>query len=220
MQTLSKQFWILVAVSVGVLLVLPVQAALLTFDDAVSGATSYSFDGDGDLIDDVIFSTTDPLGFNTIGPGPFQAYIDEPGLEGTTLLNPDLRVDFLVGAVNSITVGFALDSTSVSPVNTASLALFDASDNLLGSATVVGDKFDLGGGVFSTFVEGQISIVFSGQAAYGLFDFATSPGRYIIDNFEGTFGSSEPVPEPTTMVVLGCVSVGMLGARRLTRRKE
>ena len=35
-------------------------AAILTFDDIITGATSYSFDGDGDTIDDVIFTTTDP----------------------------------------------------------------------------------------------------------------------------------------------------------------
>jgi len=46
-----------------------VGATILTFDDAIIGATSYSFDSDGDFIDDVIFTTTDPFGFNTVGPG-------------------------------------------------------------------------------------------------------------------------------------------------------
>ena len=35
-------------------------AALLTFDDLITGQTTYSYDGDGDAIDDVIFTTTDP----------------------------------------------------------------------------------------------------------------------------------------------------------------
>jgi len=68
------------------------QAVVLTFDDAIVGATSYSFDGDGDSIDDVIFSTTDLSGFNTVGPGTNMSYIEQPGLEGSTIF--DLRVDF------------------------------------------------------------------------------------------------------------------------------
>ena len=68
-------------------------AATVTFDNLVAGVTSYGFDGDGDTIHDVIFQTADPLGFNTSGPGPFQVYVQQAGLEGTSLLNPDLRVD-------------------------------------------------------------------------------------------------------------------------------
>ena len=54
-------------------------SAIITFDDVISGEVSYGFDGDGDLIDDVIFSTIDPLGFNTVGPGANMTYIAEPG---------------------------------------------------------------------------------------------------------------------------------------------
>lgn len=98
-------------------------AALLTFDDLIIGATTYSFDGDGDGMNDVIFSTTDPYGFNTVGPGQNMTYIQEPGLEGTSLLNPDLRVDFLVGAIGSLKFGFALDSSTED--DTASFQVFD-----------------------------------------------------------------------------------------------
>ena len=43
--------------------------AVITFDTLVSGATSFAYDGDGDSITDVLFSTTDLSGFNTVGPG-------------------------------------------------------------------------------------------------------------------------------------------------------
>lgn len=83
-------------------------AATVTFSNLIAGVTSYGFDGDGDTIADVIFSTSDPLGFNTSGPGPFQLYVTQPGLEGTSLLNPDLRVDFLHGATGSIQFGLGV----------------------------------------------------------------------------------------------------------------
>lgn len=57
-------------------------AANVTFSDQIAGVTSYGFDGDGDTIADVIFSTADPLGFNTSGPGPFQLFVNQPGMEG------------------------------------------------------------------------------------------------------------------------------------------
>ncbi len=167
--------WILVSLAVGCVIALPAQAALITFDDAISGATTYSFDGDGDLLDDVVFSTADPLGFNTAAPSPDQAFIDGLALEGTALLNPDLRVDFLVGAVDSITFGFTLYSF-LGAFDTASIELFDDGDNSLGSATVTGGDYDLGGGAFSEYPEGEIHLSFTGEAAYGLFDFRSVGG--------------------------------------------
>ncbi|MBA2624599.1 MAG: hypothetical protein H0U89_03195 [Acidimicrobiia bacterium] len=88
----------------------------ITFNQVITGARTFSFDGDGDGLPDVIFSTTDPAGFNTTGPGSNQMFINEPGLEGTALLNPDLRVDFLVGAEDSLQFGFALNRTSPTEV--------------------------------------------------------------------------------------------------------
>ena len=108
-------------------------AALVTFDDVVIGETSHAFDSDGDNVDDVVFSTTDPLGFNTTGPGANQQFIDEPGLEGTSDLDPDLRADFLNGATGSLAFGFALNSGVESDDYVASLSVFDAAGNLLGS---------------------------------------------------------------------------------------
>jgi hypothetical protein len=177
------------------------EAAIITFDTVIAGQTSFGFDGDGDTVNDVIFSTTDPSGFNVVGPGTNQNFIQEPGLEGTSTLNPDLRVDFLNGASGSISFGFALNSTD-EVFATTSFNLFDAADNLLAAATEPG-FFTITGNGISDFPEGEVHVTFSGIAAYGLFDFESEFGRYIIDNFEGTFGGTETVPEPAAAPLLG-----------------
>lgn len=193
-------------------------AAILTFDDAITGATSYSFDGDGDSIDDVIFSTTDLFGFNTVGPGTYMTYIDEPGLEGSTLINPDLRVDFLVGALDYLNFGFALDDFFETVNTWASFEVYDAGDNLIASDFEYGLYTYPAGTNQSNFPEGRIETSFTGVATYALFDFnnySTGGQRYIIDNFEGTFGSTEvPIPEPATMLLLGSGLVGFAGLGR------
>lgn len=193
-----------------------VNAALITFDDAIAGATSYAFDGDGDSIDDVIFSTTDPSGFRTAGPGANMSYIDEPGLEGSTLINPDLRVDFLVGAIGSLRFGFALDDFSETLNTHASFEVYNSADTLIASAFEYGFYTLPDGTNRSNFPEGIIDVSFAGTAAYAIFDFnndVTGGQRYIIDNFEGTFGSSE-VPEPSSLLLMGIGLAGLGFARR------
>ncbi|HFE37913.1 MAG TPA: PEP-CTERM sorting domain-containing protein [Gammaproteobacteria bacterium] len=175
----------------------------ITFDSAIDGETSHLFDGDGDGVADVIFSTMDPFGFNTAGPGPNQLYISEPGLEGTTGLTPDLRVDFLQGAVGSIGFGFA----TTDPM-TGVAQVFDQAHNQIGSQVFAGEYFDLtteetvdfpgfnsdnipneeipfGEGSTSGFPEGRVEIPFADAAAYVIIDFNSEfgGGRYIIDNF-------------------------------------
>ena len=184
----------------------------ITFDDAIDGAVSHLFDANNDGIADVIFSTTDPFGFDTSGPGPNQLYVDEPGLEGTTGLTPDLRVDFLQGAVGSIGFGFA----TISPI-TGVVQVFDEAHQQIGSQAFAGQFFDLdtgdvvspefidgelvggdiinevfpGGNVATSgFPEGRVDLPFSGEAAYVIIDFngdsgelGEGDGRYIIDNF-------------------------------------
>lgn len=180
------------------------QSAVITFDTVVAGATSFGFDGDGDTIDDVVFSTTDPTGFNTVGPGPNQSFIDEPGIEGTTLLNPDLRVDFTFGAVNALSFGFAM-SLDTGNVDGVTFTVFDAGDNVIASTSLLSD-FTMPDGVNNSgFPEGQLSLAFGGVASYALFNFSQNQApRYIIDNFEGTFGSTEdivPAPAPGTLIL-------------------
>jgi hypothetical protein len=190
-------------------------AAILNFDDLITGSTSYSFDGDGDGIYDVVFTTTDPFGFNTAGPGSNMSYINEPGLEGTTLLNPDLRVDFLFGALNSLSYGFALLGTE-NTSTWADFGVYDAGGILIASDFEYG-KYTYPNGVDpSSFPEGRIETSFAGVAAYALFDFNSGGQRYIIDNFEGTFGSHEIVPEPATLLLLG---FGLLAAGLVLRKQ-
>jgi hypothetical protein len=140
------------------------------------------------------------------------------------LLNPDLRVDFLVGATNFLQFGFALGSFSESPSTFTSFQVFDSSNNLLASSTVSG-LYTLPDGVNrSSFPEGLINVIFSGTASYALFDFSSDGGRYIIDNFEGTFGGNEVnIPEPSStlgILTLGVLSAGSCFNRQLSQAKK
>lgn len=195
---------------------LPAHAATatITFDTLVSGQTSFGFDGDGDGINDVVFQTADPEGFNTLGPGLAQLYISEPGLEGTTLLNPDLRVNFLNSATESISFGFAMSDVEAGPANNVSFSLFNSSNVLIGSTMVNGALFSLPGGGTSSFVEGQVVLNFAGQASYGLFNFGGSADRYIIDNFSGNFGSVIPEPGTGALMLLGAAALAWRGRQR------
>lgn len=172
----------------------------ITFDDAIDAEVSRFFDENNDGIPDVIFSTTDPLGFNTVGPGPDQSFVDEPGLEGTTDLTPDLRVDFLQGAIGSIGFGFA----TMTPF-TGVVQVFDQSHTQIASQAFASDYFNLDTDElavaddinFSGFPEGIIDLPFDGTAAYVMIDFNGGfdgfdgvdgitdefGSRYIIDNF-------------------------------------
>lgn len=192
-------------------------AAVVTFDDVVTGATSYSYDGDGDAVADVVFSTSDPFGFNTFGPGPNMSYINEPGIEGTTSLAPDLRVDFLNGAIGSLGFGFAMNASQGGAPTQMTFSVFNGLNMLLASTLVEADFTPIGLGT-SSFPEAQVLLAFAGTAAYATFDFdPTNADRYIIDNFSGTFGSTEQIPEPATLALVGLALVGMgLQRRRRT----
>lgn len=193
------------------------EGVTITFNQVIRGATTFNFDGDGDGLPDVVFSTTDTAGFNTTGPGSNQMFINEPGLEGTALLNPDLRVDFLVGAEGSLQFGFALNR--VSPITPGvTFSVFAANGSLLATATQAA-TFTTVGGRPSSFPEGLLSVSFAGTAAFALFNFDNTSSRYIIDNFTGTFGTTEvsPVPEPSTLM-LG--SIGFLTTMGIAWRRK
>lgn len=189
------------------------RAAVLNFDDLVFDATSYSYDADGDGIDDVVFSTSDPSGFNTVGPGPNMSYISEPGIEGTSLLANDLRVDFLVGATDYLKFAHALNSLSENFNTFTSFKVYDRNDNLLAEEFEYGLYTSSSGIGTSSYPEGLIETTFSGVASYALFDFSSDYGRYMIDNFEGTFGTTEvTVPEPSSVVsLLAFAAIGVGG---------
>lgn len=208
-------------------------ATLITFDDAIEGSTTYSFDSNNNGSNDVVFSTTDSSGFNVVGPGPAQAYINEPGLEGSTLLNPDLRVDFLSGATGSMNFSFAVSEfndfdPSIPPPLDAwgNLKVYDVNDNLLASVSeqAIFTPMDINdpinnpfGAPESIFAEGIINLAFSGEASYALLDFNTSDmggQRYIIDNFEGTFGAVSSVPIPSAVWLFGSGLLGLVGIAR------
>ncbi len=197
----------------------PAQAAVITFDQLISGQTSYAFDGDGDGIADVVFSTTDPLGFNTSGPGPNQQFIQEPGLEGATSLNPDLRVDFNYGLDLSrgpISFGVAMSTFGDYPV-AGSFSIFNSQGSLI---EAVGFGILQGS---SSFPEALVSTsVNTGIVSFALFDFddaSTFASRYIIDDFTGEFGSTErpvnTVPGPLPLVGTG---MAFIASRKLRKR--
>jgi hypothetical protein len=188
-------------------------ATVITFDDIISGEISYAYDGDGDNIDDAVFTTTDPTGFNTIGPGTNQLYINEPGIEGTTYLSSDLRVDFTFGATGTLGFGFAMSTGDND--SGVTFSIFDFTDTLLASTTL--DAVFTPGP--SSFPEGLLSSSFAGTASYATFDFIGGASRYIIDNFVGTFGSAEVsrVSVPTTIALFGLGLASLGWSRRKTR---
>jgi hypothetical protein len=203
----------LAAVSAGLIgIATPASAVTITFDDLVTGATSYAYDADGDTIADAIFSTLDPFGFNTVGPGTNQLYIQQPGIEGTQLLPVDLRVDFTIGAINSLGFGFAINAQGEQP-GAVLFSVYGANNALLGSVLADASQGS------SNFPEGLVSLAFSGTAAYATFDFLEASGssRYIIDNFTGRFGSVAGIPEPQVWAQL-VMGFGILGFAMRGRR--
>lgn len=209
-----KHYAAMTAFSVCSLMANSANAAVITFDTLVSGVTSYGYDGDSDNINDVIFSTTNPTGFNTVGPGQNMTYIQEPGIEGSSTLDPDLSASFINGATGSFTFSFALLSASSDPAYFASINVFDAANNLLGNSSQMGQFTPTQNGQ-SSFPEGQVSVSFSGVAAYATLDFASQGGRFILDNFEGIFGSTErpnasAVPESSNLLLLAMGLAGLV----------
>jgi len=160
----------------------------ITFDDAIYGATSYAFDADGDGQSDALFTTDDPYGFNTVGPGPYMTYINEPGLEGSSNLPVSLRVEFLVGATGSLSFGFAV--SEVTEDYGCTVSVFDQAGNLLGSTFTQARFTTLPSGERSSFPEGLATVAFEGVGRYATVSFSNN-ARYILDNFTGSFGTTQ-----------------------------
>jgi len=181
----------------------PALAVVVTFNDLIRGQTAYNFDGDNDGKADLRFSTIDPSGFNTVGPGSNMSFIREPGLEGSSQYAVDLRIDFLRGANQSVKFDFALNSVTPGPYGSASISVYDSQNRLLGSKTVAGNYTSTALGQ-SNFPEGQLSVSFNGLASYAKLNFDSQYGRYILDNFEA--------PAPSVYgVFVGVKDVGVAG---------
>jgi hypothetical protein len=168
---------------------------MITFDDAIHGATSYLFDADGDGLPDAIFRTDDPSGFNTVGPGPNMTYIDEPGLEGSSNLPVSLRIEFLAGATKALRFGFAVSEQTENFGCT--FEVFDQTGNLLSSTFTQAQFTTLPTGQRSSFPEGLATATFAGVGKYATISF-TNNSRYIIDNFAGTFGTTQRIERFST----------------------
>ncbi len=199
------------AVTIG-----PVQTIM--FDDALNGSTRHFFDGNSDGIADVVFSTPDPFGFNTAGPGSNQLFVQEPGLEGGTEFTPDLRVDFIQGAVSGVGFGFATTSETTGVFSVHNQAGETLSAQAFSSTFFnldTGEPAEAGGGPFfdgvpvlliddpdivdeprvSGFPEGRIDLPFDGVAAYATIDFNDGfASRYIVDNFTYTSAGGDVLP--------------------------
>ena len=65
----------------------------------------------------------------------------------------------------------------------------------------------------SSYPEGIVTLPFSGLASYGLLNFNSQNGGYMIDNFQGTFGNTE-VPEPAAVFLALVGAAGLFGVRR------
>jgi hypothetical protein len=193
-------------------------AGIITFDDPIAlSEPTYSADGDGDSIIDVVFSTSDVgnFGFYSGGPGSNQLYTDGIGLGFSY---PDqFKIDFIHGAVNNLNFGMIFGNfIGVGGIDELTFSVFDSSNNELASVTQIADYTLLNGGNQSSYPETLVNISFSQVASYATITSLNGPSSdFFIDNFSGTFGSSEraSVPEPSTLAILTLSLIGLTARR-------
>jgi hypothetical protein len=185
------------------ILSLSAMAVNISFDGVANGVTTFSYDADSDSNPDAVFTKIGSGPWSFGGPTASQ-FVSQPGLVAGSASGDDLRVDFPNGA--KTTVGFAFarsDSCSGRAVGysnsseEAELRLYDSGGLLLGSSSVTPTcTLNTSG----SYVEGEVTVSFVGTASYAVVDFKGSTA-YILDNFNGTFGSVEIAAAATPVAV-------------------
>jgi len=195
-----------------------VSAQVIGFESLVPSQTMFEVDINNDGINDVLFSTTDPGGFGNSGPDPnAQVFASGLLLESSSLPDPDIRVDFLGGAIDQLQFGFIL-LTDVSDLDQGlQLDVFDQSGQPLSSTFQPGEILPLtvtAATGMSQNPEGQMTVSFEGVASYALLDATTTGTRFAIDTFSGTFLTAEAIPEPSALALIGLGGAICLVQRR------
>lgn len=190
-----------------------VSAQQIDFESLVGGESLFGIDVNADGRTDVRFSTTADGGFNVGGPNPEeQVFASGLVMETSSMSDPDIRVDFLGGATDSIQLGFALLADVDDPGQGLQLEVFDQLGERLASDFQTGELLSINSpSGLSGFPENLISVSFDGVASYALIDATASGSRFVIDDFTGTFLPAA-IPEPSG--VLGFALLGLLFRRR------
>ncbi|MDA8562952.1 hypothetical protein N9L06_00710 [Mariniblastus sp.] len=190
-----------------------VSAQTIDFESLVGGESLFGIDVNEDGRTDVQFSTTAAGGFNTAGPNPDdQVFATGLVLETSSISDPDIRVDFLGGATDSIQLGFALLASVDDPGQGLQVDVFDRLGVSLASEFRSGQLLSIDNVTgLSTFPEGLISVSFDGVASFALLDATATGTRFVIDDFSGTFAPAA-VPEPSAGI--GLALLGLLVRRR------
>jgi hypothetical protein len=198
------------------------QAANIRFESGVVvGSNSYGFDSNDDSVDDVIFSTTDPLGFANENlylnnPEFFAGTINAAVLSVSTNNNPSLRVDFING-VQAFTFHYIFFSSTGHQVN---VDVFDSNHNLLGSSFAPALSTHAN---HNTLPNAIFRVPFSGTASYAFINASgNDSARFGIDDFQGLFSSNDlpkfnipsAIPIPAAAWLFVPVLLGLAGIRR------
>ena len=134
----------------------------------------------------------------------------------STFTNVDFSIPGTNGTVAAVTTAFGAVFSDVDSSANASLSFFDRKGTLLGSFPVpdANDGLSFLGLVFPNLPFSQVRIV-SGNAVLGVTEGGTSD-VIVMDDF--LYKEPAPVPEPTTLLLLGASAVGVSLAARRKRR--